>query len=170
MIQKKIKMGLTLAFMLWLGTGCRGAVAGSPQAAQNSPEASTSPVAVPPVAVPPVAVTKIVSDEPIPSPTPFTCTPLPVGMSLELYPLAATLLEARLLGFQPNETVTIVFTAVSPGHKKLIEDRGILIDANGQHVLQEMLGQIPGSAENHWKVAVLHARGVACAEITLPTN
>lgn len=72
MIQKKIIMGLTLAFMLWLGIGCQGIVAGSHQSAQNSPEAST-----PPVAVPPVAVTKIVSDEPIPSPTPFACTPLP---------------------------------------------------------------------------------------------
>ncbi len=91
-------------------------------------------------------------------------------MSLEINPLSATLLEVSLLGLQPGETITVVFTAESPGHKKMLENQGVLIGANGQYVLQEVLRQIPGSAENHWEVAVIHGRGVACAEITLPTH
>jgi hypothetical protein len=115
-----------------------------------------------------IAVTRIVSDEIIPSPTPFTCTALPDGMTIELIPLSSTLVEIEVQGLQSGEEITTVFTANVPGRNKVIKNPGIVVGADGHYTSQEILRPISEESENHWKVAVIHSRGVACAEVTLP--
>lgn len=140
-----------------LGVGCQSATANSPQ---PSPETKV-PSALP------VAVTKTAIEEPIPSPTPFTCAPLPSGMNLHLNPLSATLLEITIEGLQPSEEIIIVFTSESPGRKKVIENPNIRAGGDGGYTTQELLPPFPESDQNHWKISVIHSRGVACAEASL---
>lgn len=144
--------------LLLLGVACQSATANSTQ--------SSPPTRVPSAS--PVAVTKTVIEEPIPSPTPFTCTPLPADMNLYLNPLSATLLEITIEGLQPNEEITIVFTSESPGRKKVIENPNIRAGDDGEYTTQELLPAFPESEENHWQVSAIHSRGVACAEASLP--
>lgn len=159
-LRKKAQSYLILMCLLSLAIGCQTAVAGSSPSSPNTTTQSTSAV----------AVTKTVSDEPMPSPTPFSCTALPAGMTLELNPVSPVFVELVVQGLQSNEEITVVFTAESPGHRKMIENPGILIGADGQYATQELLRPIPESDENHWQVSVIHARGVACAEVTLPSE
>jgi hypothetical protein len=141
-----------------LGVACQSATANSPQ---------SSPETMVPSALP-VAVTKTAIEEPIPSPTPFTCTPLPMGMNLHLNPLSATLLQITIEGLQPNEEITILFTSESPGRKKVIENPNIRAGGDGRYTTQELLPAFPESEENHWQISVIHSRGIACAEASLP--
>ena len=155
-MNKKYRLRFIFICILWLGVGCQNTVADSSTSTQiSTPD-------------PPVVITKTISDEIIPSPTPFICTPLPEGMTLELIPLSSTLVEIVVQGLQSNEEITVVFAAQSPGHGKIMEDRGILIGPDGRYSSQETLSPIPKSDENHWEVSVIHTRGVACAEVTLP--
>jgi hypothetical protein len=156
-MNKKYRIRLIFICIVWLGVGCQNTAADSSTPAQTS--TPDSPV-----------ITKTISDEIIPSPTPFTCTPLPEGMTLDLNPVSSTLVEIVAQGLQPGEEITVVFTAKSPGHGKMIEDRGILIGSDGRYSSQEILNPIPRSDENHWEVSVIHSRGVACAEVTLLSN
>lgn len=154
-----IQMWWALAMSLFLfGVGCQSATANSPQ---------PSPETMVPAALP-VAVTKTTIEEPIPSPIPFTCAPLPADMNLYLNPLSATLLEITIEGLQPNEEITIVFTSESPGRKKVIENPNIRAGGDGRYTTQELLPPFPESDQNHWQISVIHSRGVACAEASLP--
>ncbi len=116
-----------------------------------------------------ILVTKIISDEIIAlaSPTPFTCTSLPEGVSLDLNPLSSILVEIIVQGLQPNQEITVIFTSRSSGHKKLIEDRGVLTDSDGKYIDLQRLTPLSENGENHWLVSVIHADGIACDEITL---
>lgn len=140
-----------------LGVGCQSATANPSQSSLETMVPSALPV----------AVTKT-AEEPIPSPTPFTCTPLPAGMNLHLNPFSATLLEITIEGLQPSEEIIIVFTSESPGRKKVIENPNIRAGGDGRYTTQELLPPFPESDQNHWKISVIHSRGVACAEASLP--
>ncbi len=80
-----------------------------------------------------------------------------------------------MAGFQPGEQVTIVFYSdivVSGGHSRAMRVTSSPVepvDASGRFTDEEgNLRRLPGAVTNHWNVQVLHARGVACTDITLP--
>ena len=143
--------------LLVFTTGCQGSILSQP-----AQKFSGEPA--------PVSVTRTVSEEIVPSPTPFTCDSLPKGMTLKLIPLSPILVQIELQGLQPGEKITTVFRAEVPGHNKIIENPDIVVGSDGHYTSQEILRPISESNENRWEVAVIHSRGVVCAEVTLPSG
>ena len=125
-----------------------------------------------PLATPPVVVRQVVTPSP-PTATP-ECTPLLPGMSLTVTPISSSKAKVELVGFQPGELVTIVFysdVVVSGGHsraRRVTSSPVDPVDASGRFTdVEGNLTRLPGAVTNHWNVQVVHARGVACTDITL---
>lgn len=116
-----------------------------------------------------VSVTKEVVPAP-PLPTPAGCTPLPEGMALRAEPLSSTEVLVEIEGLQPGEEPLLIFHAESPGYEHQNEVRPVQpVGSDGRFELKERgLEPLPGSLTNRWTIKVVHARGVACTEVTLP--
>ncbi len=129
--------------------------------------ASAQPSAVP---MPTVAVTKQTVTAPEPTPTPATCTPLPAGMTMSVKPVSATSVQVEIKGLQPGETLIFIANAETSGYRNRNEDRPVAgADLNGRFVYEiRGLRPLPGSTTNQWQIQVIHSRGVACADVTLP--
>ncbi len=150
-------LGLLLIVLAGLVSACRPGGAG----------ASGQPAAVP---MPSPAVTVQVLRTVEPSPTPAPCTPLPAGMSLSVKPLSPTYVQVEIKGLEPGEKLIFIAHAETSGHRTRSEGLPVAgADSDGHFVYQiGGLGPLPGSTRNQWQIQVIHSRGVACADVTLP--
>ncbi len=123
-----------------------------------------------PSAVPTPAVTVQVVTTAEPTPTPATCTSLPAGMTLSVKPLSPTSVEVEIKGLEPGEKLIFIAHAETSGYRTRIEGLPVAgAEANGHFVYQiPGLGPLPGSTRNQWQIQVIHSRGVACVDVTLP--
>lgn len=117
-----------------------------------------------------VEVTRSVELAP-PSPTPIVCMALPDDMTLDVEPISESEAVVRLTGLQPGESLAFVFIAEIPGQRRS-EIESFPVDAVGEdgtfEFIQTGLTPLDETAANTWEVKVIHGRGVACTEITLP--
>lgn len=117
-----------------------------------------------------VEVTRSVEPAP-PSPTPIVCTPLPDDMTLDVEPVSESEAVVRLTGLQSGESLAFVFIAEIPEQRRsVIESYPIdTVDETGSfEFTQPGLTPLDETTANKWEVKVVHARGVACTEMTLP--
>lgn len=142
----------------WLLAGCQPASA-------TSPLNPSAPKVTPEVTV----VRSVVTTGP--SPTPVVCTPLPDGMTIQVKPESETSVLVELAGLQPGERLVFIYTTEIPGQhlREYVSPATATVGLDGHYAERESdMVPIPGSA-NQWQVKVIHARGVACAEVTLPS-
>lgn len=110
------------------------------------------------------AVDSYLSETPVPE-----CVSLP-GISLEVTLLSENSPQVRIKGLKPNEPVYIIFSSQTDDGAKSTEccpgetasEKGIYeysIGLRGAEVDREF---------TDWQVRVIHSRGAACAEFTLP--
>ncbi len=91
------------------------------------------------------------------------------GMVYTVEPAAADRVVLRLSGLQPGESLILLFSAESPTHKKVVElPLPDAVAADGRFAYEESLSRLPDATENTWTVKVIHSRGVACQDVTLP--
>jgi hypothetical protein len=138
---------------LWLGLmiaiGCAGC-----QAQGNFPK--------------PVVTVEVVTAAP-PTGTP-DCLPVP-GVTIELHPITTTSVRLIATGLQLGEKPDVFYSAQSIEETKRFEDWGYAQGADGKGMFSlELTGLAPlrGQSRSTWDVRLVHARGVACAKITLP--
>ena len=106
-----------------------------------------------------------------PSPTPAICTDLPGDAKLIVTPVSSTQIQIDLTGMQPGESLVFLFVAQpTPGHTGEIESRPQeVVGQDGSFTITEgSLTPLPGNTLNTWTVKVIHSRGVACQDVTLP--
>ncbi len=103
--------------------------------------------------------------------TPSACTPLPAGMRVVATVLSATSLRLEVEGLRPGEKPVLVFVTGDFDHTRQVEEiPTVAVGPDGRFAAEvEGLRALPGSTENRWQIKVLHARGVACAEVMLPS-
>ncbi len=105
------------------------------------------------------------------TPTEVVCTTSPNEVTLTVSPVGRTSARVELRGLRSGEKLTIHFFAQSdkqhPRQVTVYPSEGA--DQNGVFIVQEdSLRPSPDVATNLWTVKVVHSRGVACAEVTLP--
>lgn len=116
----------------------------------------------------PVVTVQVVTEAP-PTGTP-DCLPVP-GVSIELHPSTATSVQLVATGLEPGEKPDVVYSAQSKGYGARSEHWGFPQGADEKSMFTLLLtGLVPLRDQSHstWDVRFVHARGVACAEITLP--
>lgn len=117
------------------------------------------------------AITRVVQETVEPNPTPPVCTPLPDGMRLTVEPISSDSAQVQLIGLLPGEGLTLVFVA-KPTATQSSELEIILpsaVESDGSFTYQERgLSILSDAKENIWTVKIIHGRGVACQEFTLP--
>ncbi len=131
--------------------------------------AAAAPTPIPPTAtaVPPVEITaEVLVVTPEPSPTPAVCTPLPEGMDFTATLESDTLVTIEITGLQPGEDIKVIYLWDSGGAYHRIEGDASA-DADGRFTEKQRL-RLPEKEPNTYQIQVIHARGVACAEIALP--
>ena len=130
-----------------------------------TPISATTPVSLSPT--PQIEVTRIVAPpQGSPTPTPM-CTELPEGMTFAITPLDTTRARVEVNGLQPGEVITLTFDQQAPSGSKRHEVFDIHVPADGHFETEERLDPAVGATRKHWQVQLIHARGVACAEVTL---
>lgn len=105
---------------------------------------------------------------PEPSPTPAVCTPLPEGMTLTVTPLTDTQISLELSGLQPGETLHIIYRWEDFENTSQIESYGMPPVGEDGRYSETIEPQLTGEGPYTWHIKVIHGRGVACTEITLP--
>ncbi len=143
---------------------------------QNEPD--TAPIArqetpgTPPAAATPLVVTRVVVEvtrvvgTAEPSPTPAECTPLPEGMMVEIIPTAENSFILEITGLQEHEELIIIIsgqTAVNSAEITFQPIADSVVDGRYTDHVNLSSYEIP-----HWQGKVIHARGVACFEFSLP--
>lgn len=104
---------------------------------------------------------------PEPSPTPAICTPLPEGMTLTIKPASANDVTLELTGLQPGEQPHFIFTQEKPDGLFQMEEYDMPpVGKDGQFAHTMRLSSPYESPD--WQIKIIHARGAACIEITLP--
>ncbi|MCZ7671813.1 MAG: hypothetical protein M5U34_34125 [Chloroflexi bacterium] len=106
-----------------------------------------------------------------PSPTPAVCSPLPEGMTLAITPgldtYGQTTITIELTGLEPGEELRFIYSQEKPDGAFTMEEWDL--GAVGENGRFAHTTRLPFSAnEPAWQIKVLHAWGVACADITLP--
>lgn len=105
---------------------------------------------------------------PEPSPTPAVCTPLPESMTLAVTPLTDTEISVALSGLQPGESLHIIYRREGIDDGTQIEDYDLPpVGENGRYNQTQNLRPSEAGPDT-WQIKVIHSRGVACTEITLP--
>lgn len=116
------------------------------------------------------AVTVQVLPPVIPSPTP-DCQPA-TGVTLEVQRLTNTIVVLHASGLQPGEIPSVFYsTSVAGVGSKRGEAWGFVkgADERGEFSVQlTSLLPLDGQSEATWDIRLVHARGVACIEVTLP--
>ena len=117
-----------------------------------------------------VEVTRLVTTAE-PSPTPAVCTPLPDGMTLSITPgldtIGQTMITLELSGLESGEELRFIYSQERADGGTTIEEWDMgPVGENGRF---SHTTNLPFSADDSaWEIKVIHARGVACTEITLP--
>jgi hypothetical protein len=91
-------------------------------------------------------------------------------MTLSVRPLSPTSVEVEIKGLEPGEKLIFIAHAETSRYRSRIEGLPVAgADADGHFVTQIAgLGPLPGSTRNQWQIQVIHSRGVACTDVTLP--
>lgn len=121
--------------------------------------------------LPKVEVTKEILPFPSPSSTPAECTDLPAGAEFLVTATSPTDVQIDLNGMVPGETLVFTFIAKpSPSESRTLESMPIApVGQDGSYTTtQGGLMPLAEALENTWTIKVIHSRGVACQEITLP--
>lgn len=101
---------------------------------------------------------------------PGVCTDLPEGMEMSVTPLSATVVRVDLQGMLPGEQLNFIYVAQSTSeHERRFSDWPYdRVKEDGTFSLRvDGLKPADGNTSNIWIIKVVHARGVACQEITL---
>lgn len=160
---------LWIAFILLLAVGLAACAQNEPEAA---PVTSQETPGTPPAAATPFEVTRVVVEvtrvvgTAEPSPTPAECTPLPEGMTVEIIPIAAKSFTLEITGLQEHEELIIMIggqTAVDSVEITFQPIADSVVDGRYTDHVNLSSYEIP-----HWQGKVIHARGVACFEFSLP--
>ncbi len=112
----------------------------------------------------PVGVTPEVAPFVEPTPTP-DCQPV-LGVSIKV--------KDRVLeisGLQPGENPTVFYSAENRKGAQRVESYNFAEGANKEGVFTyklDMLRVLDGDTRTVWDLRVVHSRGVACAQITVP--
>jgi hypothetical protein len=125
-----------------------------------------------PSTLPTPAVTVQVLPPTAPTATP-DCQPIP-GVTIEVQRLGATTAILHASGLQPGEVPFVFYsTSINGVGAKRGEAWGFVKGANehGEFSL-ELTGLQPleGQTKATWDIRLVHARGVACTEITMPSK
>lgn len=101
------------------------------------------------------------------------CTPLPSNMNVRVVATSRTSARVEIEGLPPDEQPWLVFRAESVDHGEKVKiERPLLhpVGPDGRYVYEETGLYAPDSSmeENQWEIRVVHARGIACTEVTLP--
>lgn len=132
-----------------------------------------------PILPPPVATTPqptghitayVVTMEDV-SPTPIVCTDLPEGAEMIVTPVSSTQIQIDLTGMQPGESLVFLFIArPTESHAGEIEiwPQEVVRQDGSFTITEGGLDPLPGNAINTWTIKVIHSRGVACQDVTLP--
>ena len=153
------KLTITILFpaLIWLIAGCQPPSTGVPSDV--------------PQPTPAIEVTIVVKEIGSPSPTPAVCTPLPDGMKLTVEPISAESVQVQLVGLLPGESLTLLFVA-KPTATESMEIEATFsnaVEPDGSFAHQKRwLPRLKDATENTWTVKVIHSRGVACQDVTLP--
>lgn len=160
---------LLLGLTLWLAAALVACAQNEPEAA---PVTSQETPGTPPAAATPFEVTRVVVEvtrvvgTAEPSPTPAECTPLPEGMTVEIIPTAAKSFTLEITGLQEHEELIIMIggqTAVDSVEITFQPIADSVVDGRYTDHVNLSSYEIP-----HWQGKVIHARGVACFEFSLP--
>lgn len=112
---------------------------------------------------------------PEPSPTPAICTPLPEDMTFTVTLTSDTpalsdvevAVALELTGLQPGENLYLMFVQDKPDGEYQAEEWGMA--PVGQDGRFSFMADLTSPYEYpDWQIKIIHARGVACTEITLP--
>ncbi len=105
-----------------------------------------------------------------PTPTLAICTSLPTGMTLLAKPVSTDTVTLEITGLKPGENLVLVFHAENAEYSHRIEERPVQpVGPDGSFAYTTQgLQPLRGSTVNHWEIQVVHSRGVACADVTLP--
>ena len=103
------------------------------------------------------------------SPAPAVCTSWPGNITVRLVPESDSAFVLELAGFQPGELLTFLFIGEIPGATSVsMESQPTTrVDADGRFTWRDDLRVTP-SQINLWQAKIIHARGAACFELTLP--
>jgi hypothetical protein len=118
---------------------------------------------------PTIVVTPQVMPPVSPTTTP-DCQPA-AGVMIEVRRLSDTTAALHASGLQPGEIPFIFYSTSIIGHSMRVESDGFAKGADEQGEFSfELTGLRPleGQASATWDIRLVHRRGVACAEITLP--
>jgi hypothetical protein len=161
---------LQTVFMMLILVGLAACAQNEPEAAlltsQETPD--TPPVATTPIAVTGVAVEVTRSiGTPEPGPTPVECTSLSEGMTLTVVLAAGAMIHLELTGLQPGESPHLLFTQEKPDGLYQMEEWGMSpVGEDGRFTYTERLSSPYDYPD--WQGKIIHARGVACFEFSLP--
>jgi len=120
---------------------------------------------------PVMMVTRVVLESGEPSPTPALCTTLPEGMTLIVEPVSSESAKVQLNGLKPGESLTLLFVAQSTltdRHEVEISLTNVVEPDGSLTYFINGLSALSDATENIWTVQVIHARGIACQEFSLP--
>ncbi len=105
-----------------------------------------------------------------PSPTP-DCLPA-AGVKLNVTPLSGSKAMLHASGLQPGEVPSIFYSTVGDGASSARHEAWGFAKGADQHgeFSFELDGLEPpqGQTQATWDIRLVHRRGVACAELTLP--
>jgi hypothetical protein len=103
-----------------------------------------------------------------PEPTP-SCTPLLPGMAFTLTTQPNALMF-ELTGLQPSEHPTIILWQQAGGRMSSYTTTSYQPAGQDGHLVYKAFGlhYIGDSGPNVWHIQVVHAKGVACTQVTLP--
>ncbi len=103
-----------------------------------------------------------------PNPTP-ACTPLLSDMAFTLTTQRNALMF-ELTGLQPSEHPTIILWQEVPGRRSSYTETSYQPADQDGHLVYKAFGLYyrGDSGPNVWHIQVVHAKGVACTQVTLP--
>jgi hypothetical protein len=123
----------------------------------------------------PVLVTEVPVEEPFVEPTGTPdCQPGP-GVTLEVRRIDPNSVWVHASGLQPGEIPRIIYSASAQGEGMYGEEGDFRVGADEQGEFSIDLSglelgrmSLEGPYTAAWDIRLIHARGVACASITLP--
>jgi hypothetical protein len=109
---------------------------------------------------------------PEPSATPVVCTSIPPGMSLDVNPLPPSKVEIHVEGLLEGEVPVVLLQLLNtPGHFYQLEETAAQpVGREGIYETVLPVSTPPFSNSTLWKVAIIHARGVACLDFEMPVS
>ncbi len=105
----------------------------------------------------------------VPTPTP-DCLPVS-DVSIDVQRTDGGIIKLKAIGLEPGEKPFIFYSAQNSREGKRIEAYNFAQGADSQGVFTytlEELQTLKGDTSTTWDVRIVHIRGVACVEITVP--